>query len=371
ALAGLFTGWEGVAGETLSASRFEASSLRAATLATDDVTEVATWGEIDRLIEQQQVRAAEEKVEQRLDSAIARNDDADWARSLIRLVQLQTALHGYETAVKTLQDRDWPGDEFEANVLRLFYAQGLVHYIRAYSWEIRNREQVVSSENVDLARLTLEQIRSLAEAAYLAVWTHRRTLEDRPLEDLSEYLDPNNYPPRIRGFLRDAVTYLWVELLSDTSLWRPRELNEVDLLDLEVMLENRSDGASEAVLADASVHPLVKIGLLLDDLEAWHLRAGRPEAAAEARFEKYRRLYQSLDQQEDRSRIEEAFASFLAQLDRHLAWWSVGQAELAEMVSQGPEGDALIRARDLAREGMQANPGPSTFVPMRSMLARG
>ncbi|MEJ2084893.1 MAG: hypothetical protein P8Y44_04345, partial [Acidobacteriota bacterium] len=98
ALAGLFTGWEGVAGETLWVSNLEASSPRIAALATGDATEVATWGEIDRLIEQQQFRAAEGKVERRLEAAMARGDDADWARSLIRLVQLQTALHGYETA---------------------------------------------------------------------------------------------------------------------------------------------------------------------------------------------------------------------------------------------------------------------------------
>jgi len=357
ALAVGVTGREGVAGEAPRALNPATSSSWAASGPTDDISDMAMWDEIDELIEQQQYRAAEAKVEQRLEEAMAVGDDADWTRSLIRLVQLQTALHGYETAVRTLQDRLWPDDDLDTVVLRLFYAQGLVHYIRAYSWEIRAREQVVSSASVDLHRLTLEQIRSIAEEAYLAVWTRRGSLDDRPLEDLGEYLDPNNYPPRIRGSLRDAVTYLWVELLSDTSLWRPRELSEVDLLDLEAILQDRSDEATEAVLADASTHPLVKLGLLLDDLEAWHHRAGRPEAAAEARFEKYRRLFQSLEQQEDRARIEEELASFLAQLDHNLGWWSVGQFELAQMVSQGSEDDALIRARDLAWQGLQANPG--------------
>ena len=41
-------------------------------------------------------------------------------------------------------------------------------------------------------------------------------------------------PPilRVRGTLRDAVSYLFVELLADSALWTPEQSNTVYQLDL-------------------------------------------------------------------------------------------------------------------------------------------
>jgi uridine phosphorylase len=46
--------------------------------------------------------------------------------------------------------------------------------------------------------------------------------------------------PRIRGTFRDAVSYLWVELLADSSLWTPAQSNGVYTLDLPALLTGAS-----------------------------------------------------------------------------------------------------------------------------------
>ncbi len=316
-----------------------------------------TWDEVDELIEQQKFQAASERVEDLLNTSIEDKDSEQWTRSLIRLVQLQTALHGYETAVRSLLDRPWPADELPRATLQLFYAQGLVNYLRAYSWEIRSREQIGSNDEIDLKRLTSSQIVSRAQEAYIDVWNRRHSFGDQKIGVLEDYLVPNNYPPRIRGTLRDGVTYLWVELLSDTALWRPKELNELFRIDLESLIEGDSSHSWDPDPNAVDPHPLVRVSQILGDLERWHESAGRPEAAAQARIEKLRRLHGSFDQKEDRNRIQKALEDLLAEMDRELEWWSVGQAELARMVAEGSEPDSLIQARAIAIEGQKLHPG--------------
>ena len=249
------------------------------------------------------------------------------------------------------------GRDLHRATLQLFYAQGLVNYLQAYSWEIRSRERIASNDEIDLKRLTSSQIGSRAQAAYFDVWSRRKLFSDQRISVLEEYLVPNNYPARIRGTLRDSVTYLWVELLCDTALWRADELNELFRLDLSSLIEGDSFHPRELDPAAGYLHPLVRASLLLGDLESWHESAGRPEAAAQARIERLARLHGSFDQQEDRDRIQSALADLLADLDRELEWWSVGQAELARMVAEGSEPDSLIRARALAIEGQQLHLG--------------
>ncbi len=319
--------------------------------------ELPMWEEIDELIEQQRFQAAAEKVEKLLEASIEQGDESDWTRSLIRLVQLQTALHGFETAVQTLQDRAWPTDELDRTVLQLFYAQGLVNYLNVYSWEIGSREQMGPSDDLGLEKLTQDQIFSMAQQAYEDIWERRRSLAAQPLEILEEYLVPNNYPPGIRSTLRDGVTYLWIELLSNSAFWRPQQSNETFRLDLASMVKGIGESEVEVDLPNGSLHPLTKMGLLLDDLENWHRRAGRTDAAAQARIEKLSRFFKAFDQQDDRDLIKGALDNLVAELGRESEWWSVGQAELARMVQQDVSTDALIRARAIALKGKQAHPG--------------
>ncbi|MFV2073872.1 MAG: alpha-2-macroglobulin family protein, partial [Thermoanaerobaculales bacterium] len=232
----------------------------------------------------------------------------------------------------------------------------LVTYARVYSWEIRQRERVETAGELDLKKWDLDQIVAEANRAYLEVWLRRAEWGSEPIGTLARYLQQNNFPPRIRGTLRDAVTYLWVGLLADSSLWSPAQSNEIFQLDPASLIEGDAEISSALDLADAEVHPLLKIGALLDDLEKWHASGRRPEAALEVRLERLRRLHLALTGEEDRLAIRRYLETVQRGFDRSYEWWSMGQATLAEFIRQESGHDALVRARGAALTGRERHP---------------
>ncbi len=307
------------------------------------------WTEVDRLISEQKFEAAATATAELRTAAAEAGDEQGWTRALIKEVQLRTGLHGYETAVRFLRQQQPPESPLYRLVLDLFYARSLVHYVQAYSWEIEQREKVDSGEEVDLKAWTKAQIVEEAQRVYAGVWQARDAWGSESLGELAEYVDQNSYPARIRGTLRDAVTYLWVELLADTSLWRPEQSNEVFRLDAAALI-----AGSETALADPAVHPLVKIGAILGDLESWNRDHDRDEAAFEARLERLRRLRGSFDQDDDREAIRADLKHHLDVLGQRLPWWSMGMATLAEFVREDLED--LVQAREIALAGQDAHP---------------
>ncbi|MEX1246159.1 MAG: alpha-2-macroglobulin family protein [Thermoanaerobaculia bacterium] len=312
------------------------------------------WKEIDRLIDEQKLAEASQKVDALLRVAKARKDEAEWTKALIRAVQLRTGLHGYETAVRFLKDEPWPPGLLARATLDLFYAQALVHYARAYSWEIGQRERVESAGPIDLKAWTRAQILGEAEKAYRDVWKNRAALGRLPVGALSEYVEPNTYPKNVRGTLRDAVSYLYVELLADSSFWSPEESNGVYQLDLAKLLA-RDGRDADARLANPAAHPLEKITAILGDLETWHPGEGRREAELEARLELLRRLHAAFSEETDRAAIRRDLEQRLPRY-RDVPWWAMGMAELAEFRQAENAPDNLIRARQAAAEGRRAYP---------------
>ncbi len=232
------------------------------------------WKSVDLLIADQKFQAALHMVEQLRDQAIAEENTDDWTRALVEATQLRVALHGYETAVKNLLENPWPEDPTSRAILDLYTAQAMVTYAQQYSWEIRDRERVISDEEIDLKRWTHDQIVAAAHQAYGRLWVQRDEWGDGPLGDFSRYLFSNNYPPRIRGTLRDAISYLWVDLLEDSSLWRPEDQAEIYRLDLELLAEGTPEITKDALI-DTKIHPLERMAAILGDLEKWHQDAGR------------------------------------------------------------------------------------------------
>ena len=313
----------------------------------------ADWAEVDRLISEQKIAEALSKVDAILASARTRGDEDNWARALVRHVQLETALHGFETAVRFLREEKRPQGLLSRVTLDLLYADALVNYTRAYSWEIGQRERV-ETPGPDLKAWTREQIFDEAAKAYLDAWDRRGELGAVPVGRLSEYLQKNDYPPEIRGTLRDALTYLFADLLADTSGWSPAESASAGRLPLGKLLAARGP-ASPAALKDPAVHPLEKAVSVLSDLEAWHVEEGRREAALEARLERLRRLHASFTLEADRAAIRKDLEERLASA-RGLPWWSMGMATLAEFRQAKETPDNLIEALAAAREGEKAFP---------------
>jgi uncharacterized protein YfaS (alpha-2-macroglobulin family) len=310
------------------------------------------WKTVEIFVAEQKFQAALDTVEQLLNQAMAEEKTEDWTRALIEMTQLRVALHGYETAVQTLLTSPWPDDPSSRAILDLYTAQAMVVYAQNYSWEIRKRERVISDEEVDLKRWTHDQIVAAAHSAYGRMWADRSQWGDGPLGDFSRYLYSNSYPPRIRSTLRDAISYLWVDLLEDTSLWRPEQQSEIYRLDLTALADGRTDLGPDD-LADTRIHPLERMAAILGDLERWHVAAGRTEAGLEARLSRVKRLHQAVSDSEDTISLREGLQLTLEDIDPQLEWWTMGQATVAAFEQQEEAPDALIRARETALEGLR------------------
>ncbi|MEM7352360.1 MAG: MG2 domain-containing protein, partial [Acidobacteriota bacterium] len=325
------------------------------------------WEEVERLIGEAKFDAASDIAGQILADARQAGNEEEHTRALIKLVQLRIGLHGYETAVRFLRQEPWPEAPLQRTVLNLFYARSLVTYLQSYSWEINQRERMDTSEEIDLKAWTRDQIVEEAQRAYLAVWQDREAWGDSSLGALAEYLEQNDYPARIRGTLRDAVTYLWVELLIDTSLWRPEQSSSLYRLYLDDLLAQ----APEAVaLDDPAVHPLRKLATILADLEVWHRKRRQPEAAFAAHLERSTRLFNNFSEADDRRAIRQDLERALDDLGRRYEWWSMGMASLAEQIRSGGGEDALVEAHRVASEGAEAHPESAGGRRCRHLIAQ-
>ncbi len=320
-----------------------------------------SWIEIDRLVAEGKVQQALDLVETQIGESRDSAQPEAWTHALIKAVQLRTGLHGYEKAVRLLREETWPDAQPYRAIVGLFYAETLVHYIRVYGWEVSQREQIVSSVDgaeLDLKQWTREQIYTEVQRAFAEVWAMRHQWGDASLGLLAPYVEQNDFPARIRGTLRDTVTYLWTQLLSDTSLWPVGGEDAVFTLDRDALIgghpsATESPGADETNLP----HPLARMAQILGDLETWHQQSDRPEAALEARRERLTRLRPHLNRSEDQSALIQDLRNALDSLGRRFPWWSMGMASLAEMKRDNPAADALASALETAKEGAQAHPG--------------
>ena len=306
----------------------------------------AGFAEVERLVSENKLEVASGVLEVLLGTAQAAGDEEAWTRALVQAVQLRSALHKPERAVRFLRDQPWPQGAAHRVLLDLLYADALTAYSRAYRWEIFQRERVDSGAEVDLGHWSQEQITEAALAAGLDAWSRREELGDVSVARFSFYLEPGNYPERVRGTLRDALSYSLAGLLADSDLWTGRDRDDVAALDFPALIRGGDF---------APPHPLTKMAAVLVDLEAWHLAAGRREAALEARLERLRRLHAASSVEEDRELIRRELEAVLPSF-RDVPWWSMGMATLAELERQENDPNHLVRAHEAAVAGRDAYP---------------
>jgi alpha-2-macroglobulin len=307
------------------------------------------WQAIDKLVEEQKLEAAREKLAELRASAEASKSYSDWTRALIRNVQLQSGLGGIETAVKTLRQAKWPDDSLSQLVLELYYAETLRNYMSAYAYAIAKRERVDSTSVVDLSVWTRDQIFAEALAALQRVWAQREALSG-PADIFGPYVNLNNYPAGIRDTLRDVLSYHIVELLENTQNWRAAEQNEVFRLDHAALLSEKAPAPGG--VADASVHPLQRAIHVLNDLATWHAQQKHAEAALEAQLEALRLLHANFSQKAERDAQTKALTSLLER-SRSQSWWAMGQLLLAQWSRAD---GALPLAREQAQQCTKAFP---------------
>lgn len=311
------------------------------------------WSEVDALAADQKYEQARRVIAGIRDGAAKSGNAADLTEAIIRDVQLQIALSGYESAVRSLRTQPWPQDLLSQASLELYYAHALTSYRNAYSWEIGQREKVDSKDAVDLKAWTAEQIYAEALKAYARIWERREELQQQPIGELKPFINPGTYPDAVRGTLRDAVSYLLVDELANTANWRPEQNEELAHLSLPALLRAEPSATGPIRIDDPATHPLVKLNAVLADLEAFHTRRGAREAALEARLQRLQQLHNAFSQESERASLRAALAEVLTRY-RSLPWWAVGQAQLARLY-MNDEGD-LPRAYQLAMEGWRAYP---------------
>ncbi len=312
--------------------------------------DLVVWTEFDRLVEEGKLRAAEEEAQRLLDAARDKKDSGLWAAALIRRAQAGLALSGFETVARALREADRPENPLHRTTIDLFYGHALLSYSQAYSWEIQQRERMGSRAEVGIDKWTRDQIRAEALDAYLDGWQVRQGLGALALDRLGNFLEPNNYPAGVRDTLRDSLSYFFVDLLSDSSLWSARQSSGVYRLDLAGLL-----AGDPSQVTDQAAHPLERMAGVLADLEHWHRDQGDEEAALNAALERYRRLHGALITAEDRLRIRQQAEQLLAGKEE-LPWWSSGMAALANMLRAEEGADRLAAARDAAAAGAAAHP---------------
>ncbi len=352
---GLAAGWKSGGSTPAHGTGSPAPASRITTPEAPHAVSAADWKKVEQLVSEQKMSAAQEMVDRLLVAAIAAKDSRDWTRALIQGSTLRIAEGGFEGAVKYIKGHDWPHDDLSRATLDLYYAGSLVSYYGAYSWEINRRERVDTGGTADLRVWTRDQLYAAAVAAYSDAWKQRVALGGMPVVRLKPYLEPNDYPSAVRGTLRDALSYLYVELLADTSFWTPEQNNEIYRLDLPALIAGEPEASAKVALAEPQVHPLRKLGAVLDDLESWHRGAGHREAQLEARLERARRLAAALAQEGDRAKVRADLERRLPAF-RDLSWWSEGMATLAVLVQGDPAPDALSRAHALLAAGEAAYP---------------
>lgn len=316
------------------------------------------WAAVDQLIEEQKMQEALDASLKVLATAEKAGEGEEWTRALVRVTQLRMALSGYETAVAAITAAKKPADLKSKVVLGLFEAHAYLTYLDGYGWEIDQRERVDGAKT--LKTMTRKEIFAATLKRYTELWQEREALGKIEVKSWSEFLEPNDYPEKVRPSMRDALAYFAADLLVNTANWTPDEQNELHKLGRKELLAAPGAATKASKIDDAASHPLRRMVAVLADLEAWHQSADERDGALEARLARLRRLRAALSDDRDLGLIVTSLTEHLPAY-KDSAWWSEGMATLSDLVRA--QGD-LPKARALAKEG--ATKDPTTYGGQRA-----
>lgn len=310
----------------------------------------ALLGKISKSIDEQKFQAA-------LDIIKAEGgkikDPVDQARVITKIVQIETGLHDYETAVKNFRATPWPKDPKAQALLNIFNAYSLHYYAQMYAWEISQRTKIESKGDKDLKSWTIEEIFFESVQGLNNAWAEREKLGNLPKDLFSDYMTVNNYPAGIRDTFRDVLSHLFVDILNDSSGWTPQQSNEIYQLNLSNLLNGKlREGLS---LKNTKVHPIEKIAFILRDLQAWNIKNKNMGAALDAHLELVKILHSRFSEAEDKAEIRKHLELLLPKY-ASTPWYSMGMADLAQFWQAHDSTDALTTAVKIAQEGVQKYP---------------
>ena len=304
---------------------------------------------VNKLTNEQKNQAALELINSEMNGM---TDPMDQARVIVKAVQLEMSLHGYETSVKEMKARTWPKDPKAQVLLHAYYARALQNYAAQYSWEIRQREKTVSTAAKDLKTWTAQEIYQEAYRSYSDAWKLREFLGTLKKDEFREFIHPNTFPDGLKDTFRDSLSYLFVQLLNDSSGWSPSETNDL----FQLSLQNLAVGKTGAVdLTSEKLHPLLKISFILEDLRSWNERKGKIQGVLESKLTLYRVLHSRFNKAPDREFIRGELTQVLNASTAN-PWYSMAAATLAEFWQQDAASEAINMALSFAQKGAQRFP---------------
>lgn len=304
----------------------------------------SSWEEVDLLVRDQKFAEALKKTELVLVEARRSRKVEVWCEALVRAAKYRITKGEVEGAISFLQKETWPIAEPFQSILSLAYVEALESYFRTYSWEIRTREKKEGSD--DVKHWTTEKFQSEIQQSFAKAWQNRVALGSIPLDHLGGYLQKNNYPELVRPTFRSALSYLYANFLADNSWYSPREAAELHHLSLQ-----RLWNSAVFETGGKASHPLEQSLAVLQDLQKWHAKEGRKEAALESALELSRYLYANFSENSERTEIRELLNQTLASYV-DVPWWAMGKYQLA-LFYQGASDvqDYLVKAVAEAESG--------------------
>jgi alpha-2-macroglobulin len=308
----------------LSATDDSLASLRQVIPWTGERSE--DWSEFIRLFEEHKIGKMLEEADRLATIFRERGATEGVVQATIAGIILRSMGGKSEEALAHLEQTEFPEDLLAFSILHLHRARLYTEYLRRYSWEIRQREKVMTDKTLTLKQMTLAELAGESNQSYYAVWRLRTQLGELKSKSLEEYISSSTYPRDMRGTLRDASVYLWVEHLRASDRWRPEHSAGVHRVPLPPLL---GDAVPKVNPIDAELHPVKRMAWILAEHEAWHRENDRPEAALDAFITRIKLLHSVYKEPTDRALIRRAFADRLDQEKSH-AWWTVGMSILAE-----------------------------------------
>lgn len=306
------------------------------------------WPELKPLIDDQKYAEALRAVEKRLSEARTKRDDAAIGRALVRAADLRISLGQMEGAIHFLRKEPWPQELKARAVVQLFYAQALNTWARQYRYELGRRTPMNGEKGPET--WTEEEAFAELHKTFVQLFERRDELAKIPIEAVSDFISPNNFPRTVRSSLRDAVVYLFAANLVDTSGWSVDDNEQAELLKLDNLLLIPRPAV---VVADGTAHPFVRAMALLAEHENFHRAANRKEAAIEARRQRLLLLWTQFEHPEDRQKLRRQLEADLAYVEG-LPWWTMGQATLGDFLRDLGE---LRRAHEVYARCEKTSPG--------------
>ncbi len=295
------------------------------------------WKTVEQLLKEQKLTQAFKQVDSLLTQAKQAKDNNSWRQALIIGAVLRKDRGEYENAVNYLLNNPWPQDDQSRMLINLHFAHLLSDFVQLNSWEIQRREKISSNKKQGLKKKTMRQLvndinQAFAKAYALAVKKDESlSVFTLQLADFKNYFTTPDYPPQVRGTIRDTVTFLWVDFLIDRSLWDARQSNQANGFTLQQLLDiTYRDNLGFA----KNVHPLKRLVWLLSDLEHYQSSQKKPEAAMEAFRVKIEKLDTVKSSPEDIQQLSKILKERITQSAPSLAWSNMLRDTYASLIAQ-------------------------------------